>query len=148
MCSPLDILIIPHFVGFVKRFFQLFFKPFLAKLCWVISLLTHSLQHISCRLSRGFFNFFHNPLGVGFSCHSLSTLIFYHRMSQKSMGNVAQKREKYKRFICAICLLTNCWGLCYNKISAPTLVSAAPKNEMEKPHHLGGVSIRRADRPV
>lgn len=45
MCSPLDTLIIPHFVEFVKRYFQLFFKPFVAKLCWDISLLTLTVYH-------------------------------------------------------------------------------------------------------
>ena len=66
---------------------------------------------------------------MGFSCHSLSTLIFYHRMSQKSMGNVAQKRENYKRFICVVCLLTNCWGCGIIEISRAWAVGARLKIE-------------------
>ena len=53
------------------------------------------------------------------------------------MGNVAQKREFYKRFICAVCLLTNCWGLWYNKISARARVSEPSKMWNEKPHRIG-----------
>ena len=118
-------------------------------------LLTHLLQHILCGLSRGFSNFFlrfssppfgfTSNLGGGVVSFPLTSLV-QHISPQIASGNVAQKREFYKRFICTICLLTNCWGLCYNKISARAHVSEPPKNEMEKPHRLGGVSLRRADR--
>ena len=81
MCSPLDTLIIPHFVGFVKRFFQLFFA-----ILWL------------------------NLTAVG-SCCPLLTIVFYHILSQNASGNVAQLWEILSLIICAVCLLTNCWGL-------------------------------------
>ena len=97
LLSPLDILIIAHLVPFVKRFFQLFFA-----ILWL------------------------NLTAVG-SCCPLLTIVFYHILSQNASGNVAQLWEILSLIICALCLLTNCWGLWYNKISARAPVSEPPK---------------------
>ena len=141
MCSTLDILIIAHLVPFVKRFGELFSKN--SKIFFSLQDLAAPLDTLiiahSVRFVKRFFTFIFSREVLGSSPRSLLlTLVFYHRMSQKSMGNVAQLWEICGRHICAVCLLTNCWGSWYNKISA-----RAPAHEPTKipPPFGGGIGL-------
>ena len=96
---PLDTLIIAHFVGFVKRFFQLFLKKF--------TLTAYNHYWLGCfHLGAGLQEWqrYFQPL------FPLLTIVFYHTLSQKSTGNVAQVSGKNSRQFCAKFLLTKLPG--------------------------------------
>ena len=100
--SPLDALIIPHRVGFVKGFFTFFFEPAQDRS------LTRLLQSPRGKDTR---------LKV---CTSLPlTMIVYHTHPQITRWNNAQNRDNYFVHFFRIFLLTNCWGYVIMEIGAP-----------------------------
>ena len=108
--SPLDALIIPHRVGFVKGFFTFFFEPAQDRS------LTRLLQSPRGKDTR---------LKV---CTSLPlTMIVYHTHHQITRWNNAQNRDNYFVHFFRIFLLTNCWGYVIMEIPRPASVGAALK---------------------
>ena len=117
------ILIIPHFVGFVKNFFYFLFldsvrstwKQSLAflrigiRVAFYISLflyLTVLLYHTLWGLSRGFRDFFYffSSLGVVSQLSTLPlTIIIISENFEKARWYFAQKRITKMNFFCAIC---------------------------------------------